>query len=141
MSAAAYASNLICARSTPEARRNLVRTARAAAKRLASMHTAAIVNGAMKTALGSCGSGFETAWNGLSNEPGRKSDNSRKRTNDAIAPDAMFLQRDEGSLPSGKTNAIAVNAANTVGHAAWSKSTAHSARGSDPGRSSSPYTA
>ena len=102
------------------------------------MPNAAIVKGARKTASGSCGSGFETASNGLSNEPGRRNESSRKRVNDAIAAYAIGRQRGDGSRPSGKTNAIAVNAANTVGQPDWSKSTAHAAPGSDPGRSSTP---
>src|SRR5438067_5997341 len=125
----------------PEERRTLMPTASAAAKRLASMPSAPIVKGAMKIASGRRGSGLETASNGFAKEPGRRDESSRKTANDTIAAKAIGRQRGEGSRPSGKTNAIAVNAANTVGQPDWSKSTAHSAPGSDPGRSSSPYVA
>src|SRR6266550_6882143 len=125
----------------PEARRNLARTANAAAKRLASMPSAAMTKGAMKTASGRCGSGLETASNGFANEPGRRNESSRKTAKDVIAAKAIGRHRGEGSRPSGKTNAIAVDAAKSVGQPDWSKSTAHSAPGSDPGRSSNPYAA
>ena len=76
---------------------------------------------------GSGGSGLATCWNGLSNGSGVNRLTSTVPVTQTAAAQATGRHRGDGSLPSGKTKAIAITPANMAAQLAFAHRTAQSA--------------